>query len=444
MKVSVRSFLDEWLFFAFSDKLKFAIKVSLSFMLAYMIPIAMGWAEASTATITIMIIAGSGRVSESVTKGILRIIGTVIGAIIGIALVALFPQEREFYLIALSLVLLIFTYLYYAYQGDKSAFTLSIIVMMMIYLNAPEEAFIYGIDRTYMTLFGIVVYSFVGIFLWPIKAKNETINDEPKGERFIWLDPEYFKATFVLFLVYWFSVGFWILLNPPGGFYIVIFSIVVGLLTSFSPLKPIALIVVFSFGFIFATLMYVAVLPNLVYAWELALFLFFYTFIAFYFINPKITILFLLGLFTLDIENTMSYDFDVFLMTLLAFYILLAILMFFDNFPFSSKPEHLFRVIKERFFSHAKELNSLKNINNRTWLEEKKIRYHNKHLEINSKKLKLWGSKVDTNYFNLVTKEQIELFTQECERYLENFNSLESCYNASSKIDWQSLKVNKF
>ncbi len=444
MNIAFKSFFQEWVFFTFNAKLKFAIKVSLSLTLAYMIPMAMGWAQPNTAAITVMLIASVGGVSESLSKGIIRVVGTVIGATMGIALIALFPQDRLLYLLTLSLLVSIITYLYYAYQGDSTVFMLSAMVMMMIYLSGPQNAFIYGIDRTYMTIFGIVVYTFVGIFLWPIKSTSENLNDEPKGVRFIWLDPEYLKSTLQLFIVFWFSVAFWIYLNPPGGFLIVILATMLGLLTTFSPLKPSILIVLFTLGFIFATLMYILVLPNLVYAWELALFLFFYTFIAFYLLNQKLTIFFLLGLFVLGIENTMSYNFDVFLMTLLVFYIFLVILMFFHNFPFSAKPEHLFYLLKDRFFKHSTALIELEKQEEKTWIMLKKVDYHKQHLHISLQKLKLWGGKIDTNYFNQISKEQINQFVTECEEYVAKKNSLQNCYNTSDKINWQSLKVNKF
>ena len=116
---------------------------------------AMGWAQPNTAAITVMLIASVGGVSESVTKGIIRVIGTIIGATLGIALISLFPQDRLLYLLSLSLIVSVITYLYYAYQGDSTVFMLSAMVMMMIYLSGPDNAFIYGIDRTYMTIFEI-------------------------------------------------------------------------------------------------------------------------------------------------------------------------------------------------------------------------------------------------------------------------------------------------
>ena len=65
-----------------TDKAKFAIKTSLSLTLAYMLPMAFGWPQPQTAATTVMLIAATGMVSESLQKGVLRILGTVIGAII--------------------------------------------------------------------------------------------------------------------------------------------------------------------------------------------------------------------------------------------------------------------------------------------------------------------------------------------------------------------------
>ncbi|SFV62412.1 hypothetical protein MNB_SM-4-1775 [hydrothermal vent metagenome] len=428
-----------------SSKLRFAIKVSLSLTLSYVIPMAMGWAQPNTAAMTVMLIASAGAVSDGVSKGMIRVIGTVIGAIIGMILIALFPQERMIYLISMSLIVSMLSYLYYAYQGDSTVLMLSAMMVMMLFLNGVEDAFLYGVDRTYMTLFGILMYTFVGVFLWPVKPEKETLNDAPKGRMFVWLDPEYFKATLQLFLVFWFSVAFWIYFNPPAGFLVVMLATLLGLLTAFSPLKPSLLILLFSIGFAFAALMYTAVLPSLVYAWQLALFIFTYTFIAFYLINPKITIFFLIGMFTLGISNEMAYNFDVFLMTLLAFYMFLIILMFFYNFPFSSRPEHLFSLMKERFIKHSEALVVLeKDTKNRSFLDKFIYAYHTQQLKSSIIKMQLWGSKVDTKHFWQNTPEHIEAFSSSCLAYLKQETKLSNCYERMEKINWQCLKVNRF
>ncbi len=77
-----------------NDKIKFAIKVSLSLTLAYLIPFAMGWPQASTAATTVMLIASTGSRRESLAKGTLRVFGTLVGAVVGLLLVP-FPFSFE-------------------------------------------------------------------------------------------------------------------------------------------------------------------------------------------------------------------------------------------------------------------------------------------------------------------------------------------------------------
>jgi uncharacterized membrane protein YfcA len=451
----MKTFLNDWIFFSFSNKLKFSIKLSISMVLAFMIPMALAWDQPSTAAITVMLIASAGGVSESLSKGVTRIIGTVIGAVIGLTLIAVFPQDRLLYLLSLSLILMIIIYLYYTYRGDSSVFILSAMVIMMIFLQGPENAFLYGIDRTYMTIFGIVVYSVVGIFIWPFKAEiidKETdfpeVESSLKKKSFVFLDPDNFKATLQLLCVFWASTFFWIVFNPPGGFLLVILATLLGLLTTFSPLKPTILMILLSIGFVFATAMYIFVLPNLVYAWQLGIFIFIYTFIGFYFIPPKITIFFLLGMFLLGIDNTMNYDFGIFLNILLVFYLFLIILMLFNNFPFSTKPEHLFLKNKERYFKHIEAFLSTGNKN--------KQKFHLFHLQLIIKKIELWSSKIDTGYFSKVSKEELALFVKRCEELIKQIEKplgdkekdsiIINLYKLkkTQEIDWDSLKENRF
>ena len=60
--------LREWPLLVLSDKAKFALKVALSLTLAYMVPMAMGWSQPSTAATTVMLIAATGGVRDSLMK----------------------------------------------------------------------------------------------------------------------------------------------------------------------------------------------------------------------------------------------------------------------------------------------------------------------------------------------------------------------------------------
>ena len=223
--------------------------------------------------------------------------------------------------------------------------------------------------------------------------------------QFNWFDEEDLKGTLITFMIFWTTAIFWITFNPPSGFLVVTLATALSVLTTYSPLKPSLLIIIFSFAFIFATAMYILILPYIYYGWELALFIFIYSFIGFYFINPKISIFFLLGMAVLGLNNPMYYDFNLFLLTLFVFYLFLFVLLLFYYIPFSTKPEKLFLNIKSRFFKLSIDI--LK--------REKKQNIE--HLMISVKKMQLWASKIDTEYFDTIKQKELILFTKECETF---------------------------
>ncbi|MBL4814236.1 MAG: FUSC family protein, partial [Shewanella sp.] len=103
--------VSSWLWpFCLSEKFKFASRVALSLTLAYLIPMAMGWPQASTAATTVMLIASTGSRRESLALGTYRVIGTLIGAVIGLMLVGLFAQERILYMFVVSVVVSVIFY----------------------------------------------------------------------------------------------------------------------------------------------------------------------------------------------------------------------------------------------------------------------------------------------------------------------------------------------
>jgi len=437
-----------------STKLKFSLKVSLSIVLAYLIPISLGWNQPSTAAMTIMLIASANGVHESISQGLMRMVGTIIGASIGLTLIALFPQERLLYFLTLSVILAIIIYLYYAYQGDSSVFLLTAMIIMMIFIQGPENAFLYGMDRTFMTLFGILIYTFVNIFLWAEKnsSKPEKINADNIAPAFIFFDFEYIKATLQILSIFWLSVAFWIYFNPPGGFLLVTLATLLALFTTFTPLKPTVLMLLFTVGFLFATLMYIFVLPNLVYAWELALFLFIYSFIGFYFLKPKVTIFFLIGIPLLNINNNMDYNFGLFLNILLVFYLFLIALILLHNFPFSTKPEHLFLGAKKLYFKYMqKALHTPK-------------KHHRHFIKLALKKMEFWMVHIDYRYFDKLTKEELAEFIDECKLITKNLeeigtrsllkdendiltplrDELQLLQKKTQTIAFETLKVNRF
>jgi hypothetical protein len=586
--------------FTLSDKMKFAIKASLSMALAYLIPFSQGWEQASTAATTVMLIATFGHIGDSIAKGVVRIIGTIVGACIGMFLVGLFPQDRAVYLFLVSLIVTVLLYLARAYKGDMAIFMLTSITIMMMFQNGNvENSFIYGVDKTYMTVLGIVIYTLVGVFLWPVHLQDNTLEEiaelsnlqteiytnknhpqedlktlhakmiaqeqelhaalmaseentsgisvsqaqwddimqsyakidellllltldntsatfkilpdfvddyrridaeiaqmfqhitlawkkhtiiplpqvclptlkehrthtlshleyavvratlshtaklhsqlrllaqkinshlsavptlfsplkSQKSSAFVWGDSEHLKGALLSFIVFWTATLFWIYTNPPGGFLIVILATALSVLTTFTPLKPSILMIILTFAFVFAAVMYIAVLPHLRYGWELGLFIFFYAFIGFYFLDSKITVFFLMGMLTLGLANEMSYNVDVFLLTLFVFYAFLFVLLFFYYIPFSTKPEHLFLTLRERFFMFSVillQFDIQRTSKVHTFMQNIRYAYSTIHLTQTVKKMQLWADKIDERYFEGFDKTQAVAFSKACESF---------------------------
>jgi hypothetical protein len=173
----------------------------------------------------------------------------------------------------------------------------------------------------------------------------------PRGKpAFRWLDLENFKTALRAFITFWIATAIWINFNPPGGFMFVTLCTVLIPLASYTPVTPKLLFILFTLGFLFALPAYVFLLPQMTHWVELAVFLFTYAFIGFYVFQGPVSIFFLLGLFTLGIQNTMNYHVDAILLSILMFYMVCATLIIAMHFPFSSKPERLYASLRRRFF----------------------------------------------------------------------------------------------
>ena len=577
-------------------KFRYAFKTSLSLTLAYLIPMAMGWPQPQTAATTVMLIAATGMLSESLQKGVLRVLGTVVGAVVGLTLIITFPQDRMLYLLAVSLVVSLILYLYNAYQGDSTVFMLAAVVTLMVFNGGDAEgAFLYGVDRAFMTVFGVLVYTVVASLLWPVKTADNTrelaatvgagyarafarlahpereagqavdeqlaellggeeafqtqfaavsnsadgVTDylpewrtivacyeelesqlvpalkqeagavpdfsrhianydtvvahieglfqrqaahwqgqqqpgaaeaipiellagsldrqqhlaiaavatraeilqrvqavllemdaalnsllfdrsgfratrEPRGKpAFLWLDLENAKTAVRAFVIFWIASGIWIAFNPPGGFMFVTMCTVLILLVSYTPVTPKLLIILFTLGFMFALPAYVFLLPNMVHWTQLAAFLFAYAFIGFYVFQGPVSIFFLLGLFTLGIQNSMNYNVDVILMIMLMFYMVCAMQIISTHFPFTSKPQKLYASLRGRFFRNcARQLRlAVAPPGPRSWLRRLLLGSSAALLA----KMQHWGAMIDSKYGAGSEPQQITRFNRACE-----------------------------
>ena len=578
------------------SRLRYAVKTALALTLAYLVPMAMGWPQPQTAATTVMLIAATGAVSDSLQKGVLRVLGTVAGAVIGLSLVALFPQERLLYLSAVSITVAVFFYLYNAYQGDSTLFMLAAVVTLMVFNGGDAEgAFLYGVDRAFMTAFGVVVYTAVASLLWPVRVADDTrrlagdvasplractealLNPEGSGvdvderlsrllasqtalrsyydsvkqtsdsvaahraewdavmgcyeelesllapalrapevpelrfqdhienyerilERisgllawietswqgrrsaqaleaipvavrpeslsgvphlavatiasraeflqqaqalllelasamdsllfdrggftpgrkpsgkaaFLWLDRENLVTALRAFFTFWVATAVWIVFNPPGGFMFVTLCTVLIPLVSYTPVTPRLLFILFSLGFLFAVPAYVFLLPHMQHWLQLGGFLFGYALFGFLVFPGPLSIFYLLGLFTLGIQNTMSYNFNAILLLVLMFYLVCSLLILSVHVPFTSRPELIYARLRRRFFRLcARALESGQPASRPPGLL---ARARDAMRAAALDKLQTFGARLDSRYYPGANAGQIADFQRACER----------------------------
>ena len=408
-------------------KLISALNASFAVTLAYLLCIYLGMGDdATTAATTVMLIATAENFRSSLQRGFYRVLGTLLGGVAGMALIALFPQDRMLYLFLLSVFATFFLYLARAYRGDKTVFMLTAVTMMMVFQEGQvDDVFLYGANRVVMTIFGIVIYTAVVLYLFPQKIKKRQIKQEQKAQ-FIWFDIEDIKASLVTFLIFWAGVYVWVVYHPPQGFYVVALATALSLYTTFSLISSMVLIILFSVSFIFATFSYIFILPNLHTAWELGIFLFLYSFLGFYFLNPKISIFFLLGLATFLIDNEMVYNFQIFMIVLLIFYMFLFLLLLFDYIPFNAKPQAMFLRLTQRYFTFVKSI-----------LEQNYLfPYAKRFLSITLEKMQLYMAAIDFKYYNELSKDELAAFVRECQQLCE---SLEIHMASGNKVPPKTL-----
>ncbi len=192
--------LAVWFSFGLSGKMKFAIKAALSIALVHLVCFAMGWPEARTAAIAILIIvSGVQPGGSSSNKALFRVIDTLIGATVGLTLIGLFPQDRLAYLASVSIAIMFFAYLSSAYKGGTRIFMLSALTLYQLsevkklsHLDhARLVATIEGMQKLHIQLCKLAEK--LNSLISP-KPTHFALEDIPRRPFFLWFDIENYST----------------------------------------------------------------------------------------------------------------------------------------------------------------------------------------------------------------------------------------------------------
>jgi uncharacterized membrane protein YccC len=157
----------------FSAPFKDAFKMALAMVIAYAIALSQGWGTPFWAGFAVAFCGLTG-VGESLNKGMLRVFGTLFGAVMGLALLALFPQDRWAFMLAMSLFVAFCTYM----MGGTTRWYfwfMAGITMPIVAVTAEPNAvydFNRAVLRSQQTTLGIVVYTLVSILIWPVNSRR--------------------------------------------------------------------------------------------------------------------------------------------------------------------------------------------------------------------------------------------------------------------------------
>ena len=152
---------------------KESLKTALAMVLVYAIALQMDWGKPVWAGLAVAMVSQSA-LGLSLNKAGLRMLGTFLAVAVAFLLIALFPQARWIFMVALSLWLGLCTYMalgsQHSYFWRVGGFVSAIICVSAV--TASTGAFEIGMLRAQQTGLGILVYSLVALLIWPNSSRD--------------------------------------------------------------------------------------------------------------------------------------------------------------------------------------------------------------------------------------------------------------------------------
>lgn len=158
-----------------STRTKEAIKTGLAMVIVYGIAMQMGWDKPFWAGFTVVTI-NLLSAGVSLSRGMVRSLGTLVGAVVALLIIGLFPQERWLLMLCASLCLGFCTYMLTGKSQSYFWFLVALTFLIIIAVASPPDAktaFHLAQTRTSETAMGALVYTLVAVFLWPRSSVGE-------------------------------------------------------------------------------------------------------------------------------------------------------------------------------------------------------------------------------------------------------------------------------
>ena len=151
-----------------SRQTKESIKTALAITLSYAIALSMNWGNPHWSAFAVALISLS-TIGQSINKGAMRMLGTLVAAVVALFFIALFPQERWQFFLLLSVYIGFCTYMMLG-KHIQYFWNMCGLVCVIICIAAATTAgdpFYIAILRAEETGLGVLVYSLVSFLIWP-------------------------------------------------------------------------------------------------------------------------------------------------------------------------------------------------------------------------------------------------------------------------------------
>jgi uncharacterized membrane protein YccC len=151
-----------------------SIKTGLAVVIAYAIALQLGWEKPYWAAFAVIMIS-LDTAGQSLNKGALRMMGTVVAATAAMVFMAMFAQDRWAMIAAVSVYCGLCTYMMTGSKRPYFWFVTAFVCVVIIIDTTPAtslRAFQIAVARLEETAMGIFVYSLISVLLWPRSSRG--------------------------------------------------------------------------------------------------------------------------------------------------------------------------------------------------------------------------------------------------------------------------------
>ena len=163
----------------FSDlRVRYGIKLGLASLLSLYVALVLRLEHPNWAVLTALVMMNSHYVGSTALKAILRCVGTIGGALLGVYLVGTYTSSPVIFLVLISIVLGISVYKFGQYPASQAPYAYYLVGLTTLSvatygIQDPADVWKIGLNRALEILVGSICSLAVTSVIWPRYAREE-------------------------------------------------------------------------------------------------------------------------------------------------------------------------------------------------------------------------------------------------------------------------------